>query len=292
MSQEKLTRSALLSTDALTNQLFPLPKQVSGKEYSDNADKNTFGIPDPQQTLAWFGDGTTTDGFDYPGSGQVDAMANSGDALFDPVIKNRATLVFSTTFDDRILYETPLGGRGTWAKPTEIDLPGPKIDQGVHDVDALELWGPTDANRFSVYGDFRVAVWDYNSFTNTSTPLFYTPEIAKAIGLDDKFVPFLNVDAMMTSGERIMFSIDPIEGAGLDGGEIWVWDRNSGAPAQFLKHGGHLWDTAFNVRRTFGTATENINALEAINYSGPIIDIEPFEPTDIITTPIAVDSLA
>ena len=32
---------------------------------------------------------------------------------------------------------------------------------------------------------------------------------------------------MMMSANKIMFSIDPIEQAGLDGGEIWVWDGNN-----------------------------------------------------------------
>ena len=68
---------------------------------------------------------------------------------------------------------------------------------------------------------------------------------------------------MMMSGNKIMFSIDPIEQAGLDGGEIWVWD-GSQTPASFLKHGGHTWDTKFPVQKTFNTSSENINALESV----------------------------
>ena len=242
-------------------------KQVRGKEYSNSVDKNTNGNPDPGQTLNWFGNGTTTDGFDYGIRGQVDAMANSGDAFFGAVITNQATLVFSTSFDDKIYYETPTGANNIWATANQIDQPGPGIDLGVTDVDALELWGGTDANRFSVYGDPDVAVYQYSG--GTTSALYTQQEIAKAIGVDEEFADLVNLDGMMTSGENlIMFSIDPIEEVGLDGGEIWVWERGSGS-ADFLKHGGHVWDTDFEVMETFGTASENVNALEAIaNYSG------------------------
>ncbi|NEQ82345.1 MAG: hypothetical protein F6K26_19445 [Moorea sp. SIO2I5] len=247
-------------------------KQVRGKEYSNSVDKNTNGSADPGQTLNWFGNGTTTDGFDYGIRGQVDAMANSGDAFFGAVIRNRATLVFSTSFDDKIYYETPTGANNIWATAKQIDKPGPGIDLGVTDVDGLELWGPTDANRFSVYGDPKVAVYDYDPITGTTSALYTQEEIAKAIGVGEKFADLVNLDAMMTFGRNlIMFSIDPIEEVGLDGGEIWVWQRGSGA-AQFLKHGGHVWNTSFNVMKTFGTASENVNALEAIGSYRGILD--------------------
>ncbi|NEQ61128.1 MAG: hypothetical protein F6K53_28385 [Moorea sp. SIO4A1] len=259
-------------------------KLVGGKEYSNSVDKNTNGNPDPGQTLNWFGNGNTTDGFDYGIRGQVDAMANSGDAFFYPVINNQATLVFSTSFDDKIYYETPTGANNIWATANQIDQPGPGIDLGVTDVDALELWGGRDANRFSIYGDPKVAVYNYNS-DGTTSALYTQQEIANAIGVDDEFADLVNLDAMMTSGNNwIMFSIDPIEEAGLDGGEIWVWERGSGS-ADFLKHGGHLWDTDFKVMETFGTASENVNALEAIgSYSG-ILDAG-FEVVPVKSLPL------
>ncbi len=241
----------------------PSPKRVYGKEYSNSVDKKTTGQADPGQTLEWNGSGGTNDGFDYTIRGQVDAMANSGDGFFSAVIRNKATLVFSTSFDDRIFYETPTGGHNIWATPDKIDQPGPGMDLGVTDVDGLELWGPTDANRFSVYGDPEFAVYDYNGIDNVG--LYTQDEIAGAIGVGRKFAHLVNVDAMMTSGDDlIMFSIDPIEELGLDGGEIWVWDRDPGVPAGFLIHGGHIWNTDFEVKKTFGTASENVNALEAI----------------------------
>ncbi|MEL7038113.1 MAG: hypothetical protein AAFO04_21230 [Cyanobacteria bacterium J06592_8] len=254
---------------------FPSFNNVTGKEYSNNADKDTNGIPDPGQTLEWFGNGSTNDGFDYGIAGQVDAMANRGDALFHAVTNNQANLLFSTTFDNNIYFETPSGWNGIEYTPDQIDLPG-AIDPGVLDVDGLEVWGPVDANRFSIYGDPGVAVYDYDPLTGTKTPLYDQTEIAEAIGVPDQYWDLVNLDAMMTFGDNlIMFSIDPISEVGLDGGEIWVWDRASGNPANFLNHGGNLWDTNFDVMATFGTASENINSLEAVGqyYIPPIIDI-------------------
>jgi hypothetical protein len=50
-----------------------------------------------------------------------------------------------------------------------------------------------------------------------------------------------------------------------DGGEIWVWQN--GAPANFLYHGCHLWDTAFDAMAVFGD--ENVDALEAVGLPEP-----------------------
>ena len=248
--------------------------KVTGKEYSNNADKDTFGTPDPGQTLLWNGTGATQDGIDYRTNGQVDAMANPGDAFFKEVISDKAALVFSTTFDDTIFFELPAGSfgprGGIWARPNQIDAPGPGSDPGVQDVDALELWGPdnfSDASYYSVYGDAMIdpltgqvlsgAVFDQNN-----NVIFTNKEITKAVNqVTNKNLRAVNLDAMMVFGDEIMFSIDPIQG--LDGGEIFVYDQSTGN-SSFLKHGGHLWDTSFDVMGTFGTASENINALEAV----------------------------
>lgn len=69
---------------------------------------------------------------------------------------------------------------------------------------------------------------------------------------------------MMINWNKIMFSINPIEQARLDGGEIWVWDGNK-TPASFLKHFGHIWDTKFPVEKTFNMFSENINVLEFVS---------------------------
>ena len=234
--------------------------QIPGREYSNNADKDTSGRPDPGQTLQWFGNGWTKNGFEYPTSGQVDAMANRGDAFFNSVVNNQSSLLFSTTFDNKIHFEHSNGSKGVAFKRYQIDRPG-RRDPGVLDVDALELWGPVDANRFSIYGDQNAAVYDYVT-GNPPTPLYTQSDIAQAIGIP-LYTDLVNIDAMMMSGNKIMFSIDPIEQAGLDGGEIWVWD-GSQTPASFLKHGGHTWDTKFPVQKTFNTSSENINALESV----------------------------
>ena len=241
---------------------------ISGREYSNNADKDTSGTPDPGQTLQWFGNGSTNNGFDYWTSGQVDAMANRGDAFFNSVVNNQSSLLFSTTFDDRIHFEHSNGWGGVAFQPDQIDKPL-GIDPGVLDVDALELWGPVDANRFSIYGDQNAAVYDY-VIGGPPTPLYTQSDIAQAIGIP-LYTDLVNIDAMMMSGNKIMFSIDPIEQAALDGGEIWVWD-GSQTPASFLEHGGHTWDTKFPVQQTFDTSSENINALESVAQYDLTID--------------------
>lgn len=251
------------------------PTQVTGKEYSDNADKDTFGVPDPGQTLLWDGTGATADGIDYPTHGQVDAMANPGDAYFQDLVNDSVALVFSTTYDNQIFFELPgIATGGIWATSNQIDAPGPGIDQGVHDVDALELWGPdnsSDADYYSVYGDAMIdpltgltlsgAVFDQNN-----NIIFTNQEITQAvIEVTQEELEVVNLDAMMVFGDQIIFSIDPIQG--LDGGEIFFYDKATGN-SSFFKHGGHVWDTSFDVMGTFGTATENINALEAVYLEG------------------------
>jgi hypothetical protein len=34
-------------------------------------------------------------------------------------------------------------------------------------------------------------------------------------------------------------------------------------------HGGHAWDTAFDLMGTFGTPSENVDALEAVAIATP-----------------------
>ncbi len=80
--------------------------------------------------------------------------------------------------------------------------------------------------------------------------------------------------------DDILFSIEPITvqvGSTpftlFDGGEVWTYripgieTNYEGPPARFLNHGGHLWDTAFDVRGAFGVQSEDIDALAAV---GPV----------------------
>jgi hypothetical protein len=285
--------------------VLPPPDRVPGKEYSNHFDRTGFPnhAPDHEQVIAWDGKGGTKDTFDYSGSRpsdpieerEVDALANLEDALFDAVIHDQSFLLFSTDLDPQIYYEAPgcCPGFGVWATPPQIDQVSPD------DVDGLEVWGEEmvdDANRYSLeYDPFpgtdRVAVWGYDSGTHTSFPIYKVSDIGTAIGLDVSYWEFLDLDAMMMSGDSIMFSIDPIDldGGGItpnandiDGGEIWVWDGTAN-PAQFLDHGGHLWDTAFEVQKTYGTASENINALEAASVP---------EPTSILLFGLGLAGLA
>lgn len=279
--------------DPIPGCVLPDPDRVPGKEYSNHLDRAGFPThaPDPEQVIAWDGKGGTKDTFDYTGARivpgtiderdidrEVDALANLQDALFDAVIHDQSFLLFSTDLDPQIYYETP-GVRvgGVWATPPQIDQVHP------NDVDGLEIWGiegEDDANRYSLEYDplvgtaGRVAVWDYDSNAHASTPYITAAQIANAIGhatyedaidLDAMMIFDLEGDDYFAPGDKIMFSIDPI--GGFDGGEIWVWDGIN--PASFLWHGGHLWDTAFDVQGTFGTESENINALEAASTPEP-----------------------
>jgi hypothetical protein len=76
-----------------------------------------------------------------------------------------------------------------------------------------------------------------------------------AIGLDPASP--VDVDGLMTnlSGTldpgglpylKMLFSVRPI--GGLDGAEIWDWSGVPGDLAVPLSHGGHAWDTAFDLR--------------------------------------------
>jgi hypothetical protein len=115
-----------------------------------------------------------------------------------------------------------------------------------------------------------VAVWNYAG--GVSTPNWLTSEIALIValasGIDIDLLQNINLDAMMTwDPNEILFSIDPVLGRDgstlLDGGEIFVGVR--GVSGKYLDHGLHLWNTAFDVRGTFGLDSENVNALEAIS---------------------------
>lgn len=185
----------------------PSPAKVPGKEYSHNLDSTTIGAvgapppADAEQVIDWDGLGGTMDGIDYsdssrpdyPVEGQVDALANFADTLFQETLDDKAHLVFSissTTTD--LLSHSPvnisssapialtngqtIGGagelsfelagayaapssQGLWANQATINaMPGPT------DLDALELWGPEpdlssdplllgDSNRYSLEND-------------------------------------------------------------------------------------------------------------------------------------------
>ncbi|MGI9428544.1 MAG: hypothetical protein ACR2NM_07795, partial [Bythopirellula sp.] len=302
----------------------PAAAEVPGKDFSDHRDRDSMGVPDAEQNIAWDGTGGTRDSFDYKGSRlgfpdvagqrQVDALGHGADALFDAVIGDHAALLFSVGETvpsgpgDANIYFEAAGGFGPPPVPSGVwASPLPEIDDEfiVGDVDGLELWGSDpddDTDRYSIYGDpfvdlsgagtgpvHKVAVWSYDAGAHTSTPAVLTTDLAAAIDLqfggpgDGDFWSFLvetmDVDATMVHGERLMFSIAPITVPGptggplatFDGGEIFVYD-GPGTATYFLHHGGHDWDTAFDIVGTYGVLgveSENINALEAASVPEP-----------------------
>ncbi|GBE76031.1 hypothetical protein myaer87_32580 [Microcystis aeruginosa NIES-87] len=217
-----------------------------------------------------------------------------------------------TDYDNYIFYERPnhkvllpfpYKEIGVWATPAQINQVEP------NNVEGLELWAPVqdptvpledrvnsvllngpelpvdDANRYSLLGD----PLGCSVFKSNGDCLFLKADIAAAItplfpGLDITDAK-IDLDGLMTWENDILFSLKPIDGDNdgsitdnnplldLDGGEIFVW-RFGQAP-QFLNHGGHVWDTVFNVKDTveFWTGlrpgTENIDALEAVAVHTP-----------------------
>jgi hypothetical protein len=167
---------------------------VFGKEYSHDYDTTTIGAvgppppADPEQVIAWDGIGGAADGLDYslsrpvdfPREQEVDAIANSRDALYNQLRRDRAHLILS--HDDRIgLYPggagpffpaagtvvppfapvaisngSIIGGSGDLSveesgffsgAPPEVQYlwtPAPSINgmPPTTDIDGVEVWGP------------------------------------------------------------------------------------------------------------------------------------------------------
>ena len=218
-----------------------------------------------------------------------------------------------TAFDNYIFYERPnhkvllpfpYKEIGVWATPAQINQVEP------NNVEGLELWAPVqdptvpledrvnsvllqgpeipvdDANRYSLFGD----PLGCSVFKSNGDCLFLKADIATAItplfpGLDITDAK-IDLDGLMTWENDILFSLKPIDGNNdgiitdndpsqdLDGGEIFVW-LSTEPSAKFLIHGGHVWDTAFNVKNTvkhwtgLEPGTENIDALEAVATPEP-----------------------
>ncbi|NCQ95676.1 MAG: PEP-CTERM sorting domain-containing protein [Microcystis aeruginosa W11-06] len=218
-----------------------------------------------------------------------------------------------TAFDNYIFYERPnhkvllpfpYKEIGVWATPAQINQVAP------NNVEGLELWAPVqdptvpleqrvnsvllqgpeipvdDANRYSLFGD----PLGCSVFKSNGDCLFLKANIAGAItplfpGLAITSAK-IDLDGLMTWENDILFSLKPIDGDNdgiitdndpskdLDGGEIFVW-RSTESSAKFLIHGGHVWNTVFNVKDTVENwtglrpGTENIDALEAVAVATP-----------------------
>ncbi len=166
-----------------------------------------------------------------------------------------------------------------------------------------------DADRFSLDIDSGsgVSVWGYD--IPTSTVFAWAPHAAIVAAVEAVFLPaggiyppeirdMIDLDALMARdtnivgptrssfgvGDELLFSIDPIPQVGIDGGEIiHMAITAAGMTASFLSHGGHLWDTAFDVRGKFGTEFEDIDVLEAVgtltgDFEIPVPDPNVPEP--------------
>lgn len=239
---------------------------------------------------------------------EVDGIAAGGDALFHALRNNQATLLFSVGptpmgHPNQVYYVRPTNflqpnaGHGVWATLNDIDSMNQLID-----LDGLEVWGSDqldDSDRYSLRGDpftsgvvpnemRKVAIYSYTPpAANTSVHHTLTTDLAASIdmlydgglGYNEpiwgQLVELMDVDAIMTFGQQVTFSIAPLTinlptGAPIvfDGGEIFEYD-GPGIPARFLKHGGYTWDTSLNIRTTFNVPEENIDALEAVAVPEP-----------------------
>ncbi len=206
-----------------------------------------------------------------------------------------------------VLFESIGGGIDFWAKPPEIDQAGVNDLDGLEVWSSVSPTSsqypspadptPDDADMYSLLGDplingIRTSVWYYNPITQISNSYITAAQIAAAINRPDiaNLANIIDLDGLMVwdggnigqwdNSDAILFSVMPIDanldgiitpninGGDIDGGEIWSWQF--GQPlAQFLNHGGHLWDTAFNVRQATGAVNENIDALEAVATPEP-----------------------
>lgn len=201
-----------------------------------------------------------------------------------------------------VLYESISGENGFWAKPPQIDQAGVNDLDGLEVWSSVSPTSsqvpsppdPTldDADMYSLLNDplingTRTSVWYYNPTTQISSSYLTAAQIATAINRPDiaNLANIIDLDGLMVSdggvigtwdnSDAILFSVMPIDanldgfitpninGGDIDGGEIWSWQFGQQF-AQFLDHGGHLWDTAFNVRQATGAVNENVDALEAV----------------------------
>jgi hypothetical protein len=225
------------------------PLQVSGKEYADVGNGGTIKL--------WDGLGNTVSVSPGFNRGDVDALSASFDLFFKELLINQAALLVTFDGDPNIYIEDGIGNNWIWAAPAQIDSSAYTM------IEALEVWGPegvSDSTNYSLLGDpggCAVLVLGGGCLHTSAA-------VGAAIGLAPG-VQF-DLDALMTYGDELVFSIRPVSdptGLSFDGGELWYWDSKT-ASASFLDHGGHLWDTAFDVMGTFGVNSENVASIEAV----------------------------
>lgn len=124
------------------------PDEVYGKEYSHDRDFSVVGpTPDPQQVIAWDGIGGTADTVDFSFTRpdweedqQVDAIANTRDALFRETLRDASHLIF--THDDIVWGYDPAGGLAPQPIPSggPVGLVNGNVINGAGEV-SVELAG-------------------------------------------------------------------------------------------------------------------------------------------------------
>ncbi len=207
---------------------------------------------------------------------QVDALANRNDALFDDVLANAADLLVSLEPDPAVPTDTKAylerldGSTAAVWSTADLDSSAGVVVE----VDALELWGlvgADDATYYSLSGDVTTTSIFYQA-AGVSQPYLSRAQVFAAIGaLFTGTQQQVDVDALMlndlppvgtwSAGDAVLVSLRAA--ANLDGGEVFVIPF-TGTTA-FLAHGGHVWNTAFDVSLAFTglLGSEEIDALEA-----------------------------
>ncbi len=244
--------------------------EVQNREFSDDVDVDQNGVSDPGQVL-WFDcfggalDNPFRDVVEPNNFGlQVDALANRNDRLFLPFVSDGVEMIFSVEDDRNIYFEREqTGAFGLWNE-----------NVARQDVDALEVWGDSNSDHHSFQGDPGGVSLVYEGTLGIQN-VMQSQLLAgiQSLGIGLSLQPEdLDLDAAMRWNEAaseglLAFSVVPVDdGFGnviLDGGEIFVLNLDT-STAEFLFHGGHQWDTDFEVMGTFGLDNENINAIEAV----------------------------
>jgi len=284
--------------------VYPAPGNTPGKFFSSFPDRNAAGDNDPGQTMAFDGAGGTLDGSldNIPGAhanGEIDGIAERGDRLFDALLANRAELLVSFENNPDIYLEDTTGATALWADgPTNID-----DNNGFADLDGLDIWQvepheaqgilvPAPQSAYYSLEGTAVAINKVSPGPQPNQPLtsvYVTTQILTEAVANQLFgIPSmgadLDVDAFIVCDrnnienneviKRVIFSVAPVTVGWpgseivLDGGEIFVWDEMLPATS-FLVHGGHVWNTDFDVAGAFSVTSENVNALEALG-GGPL----------------------
>lgn len=211
---------------------------------------------------------------------QVDALAHGFDVLVTEVVNGEADLVVSFAGDSvggaevATVRERPFGAKSVLF--SHLDLDASDAPGVLDDLDGIDLWGPpgaADALYYSLEGDalsgtsifvdvggVPAAYLSHADVVTAVTSLGYAGAAAD-VDVDALMVRNVGSGTEFDLGDVILFSIRATPVGGFDGGEI-VQLPFAGSPS-FLVHGGHTWDTAFDVATAFGSASEDVDGLEA-----------------------------